>query len=49
MQRILAAAIGTALALCPLFSLADDAGNANTLRLYNWSDYIGEHTIADFE
>ncbi|MHC6227442.1 polyamine ABC transporter substrate-binding protein [Pseudomonas sp. X10] len=33
-------------------ALADGAGTAdasNTLRLYNWTDYIGETTLADFE
>lgn len=28
---------------------AAESNEANTLRLYNWSDYIGEETIADFE
>lgn len=28
---------------------ADDVNESNTLRLYNWADYIGEKTIANFE
>jgi len=28
---------------------ASDVNENNTLRLYNWADYIGEKTIADFE
>jgi putrescine transport system substrate-binding protein len=28
---------------------ATDVNENNTLRLYNWADYIGEKTIADFE
>lgn len=35
------------LASTPLSQAADDPGN--TLRIYNWADYIGEHTLADFE
>ncbi|QLG93800.1 polyamine ABC transporter substrate-binding protein [Pseudomonas yamanorum] len=35
------------LTLSSLSRAADDPGN--TLRLYNWADYIGEHTLADFE
>ncbi len=49
MYKPFAAILGTALALSPLLGQAADANGANTLRLYNWSDYIGEHTIADFE
>ncbi|MBT8766472.1 polyamine ABC transporter substrate-binding protein [Metapseudomonas boanensis] len=46
MRKTLVAALGTTLALLPALSPADDG---NTLRLYNWSDYIGENTLADFE
>ena len=28
---------------------ATDVNESNTLRLYNWADYIGEKTLADFE
>ena len=30
-------------------ALANEADTSNTLRLYNWTDYIGENTLADFE
>lgn len=30
-------------------ALATEADTSNTLRLYNWTDYIGENTLADFE
>lgn len=30
-------------------TLAGEADTGNTLRLYNWTDYIGETTLADFE
>ncbi|QEY62039.1 polyamine ABC transporter substrate-binding protein [Metapseudomonas lalkuanensis] len=46
MRKTLAAAFSATLILMPALSPADDG---NTLRLYNWSDYIGEHTLADFE
>ncbi|MDA8486186.1 polyamine ABC transporter substrate-binding protein [Pseudomonas resinovorans] len=46
MRKTLAAAFSATLILMPSLSPADDS---NTLRLYNWSDYIGEHTLADFE
>ena len=29
--------------------LATEGDTSNTLRLYNWTDYIGENTLADFE
>ena len=28
---------------------AAEVNDAHTLRLYNWADYIGEKTLADFE
>jgi putrescine transport system substrate-binding protein len=31
----------------PVFAAQEEG--ANTLRLYNWADYIGENTLADFE
>ncbi|MFC4861447.1 polyamine ABC transporter substrate-binding protein [Pseudomonas sp. JS3066] len=46
MRKTLVAALGATLILLPALSPADDG---NTLRLYNWSDYIGEHTLAEFE
>ncbi|MCY1273782.1 Putrescine-binding periplasmic protein [compost metagenome] len=46
MRKTLAAALGATLILLPALSPADDG---NTLRLYNWSDYIGENTLADFQ
>lgn len=36
------------MATIPALSHGTDAAS-NTLRLYNWSDYIGENTIANFE
>lgn len=45
MRTILMAALAT----LPLAVLGAEAGADKTLRLYNWSDYIGERTIADFE
>ncbi|HGA2317033.1 TPA: polyamine ABC transporter substrate-binding protein [Pseudomonas putida] len=30
-------------------ALANEADTSNTLRLYNWTDYIGENTLVDFE
>ena len=41
----------SSLLLAPLAAaaLAADDGAGNTLRLYNWTDYIGETTLADFE
>ena len=35
------------LASSPQSQAADDPGN--TLRIYNWADYIGDTTLADFE
>jgi putrescine transport system substrate-binding protein len=46
MRKTLVAALGATLVLLPALSPADDS---KTLRLYNWSDYIGERTLADFE
>ncbi|AYF85851.1 MULTISPECIES: polyamine ABC transporter substrate-binding protein [unclassified Pseudomonas] len=46
MRKTLVAALGATLILLPALSPADDG---NTLRLYNWSDYMGEHTLAEFE
>ena len=49
MYKSCAAILGTALLLSPLLGQAADADGGKTLRLYNWTDYIGEHTITDFE
>ena len=35
------------LASMPVSQAADDP--ANTVRIYNWADYIGDTTLADFE
>jgi len=35
------------LASMPVSQAADDPGN--TVRIYNWADYIGDTTLADFE
>ncbi len=32
-----------------LVQAAAEGDSSNTLRLYNWTDYIGETTLADFE
>jgi putrescine transport system substrate-binding protein len=48
MHKTIAAVLSAALAVLPALGHgAQPAGN--TLRLYNWSDYIGEKTIANFE
>ncbi|WP_397448001.1 polyamine ABC transporter substrate-binding protein [Pseudomonas sp. NA-150] len=47
-----ALAIVSGLILLPFAALthaAVDADDSHTLRIYNWADYIGEHTLADFE
>ncbi len=49
MQKTLAAVLSAALATLPALGHGEDAAGAKTLRLYNWTDYIGEHTVADFE
>jgi putrescine transport system substrate-binding protein len=48
MRKTFAAVLSAALAVIPALSHGADAPS-NTLRLYNWSDYIGENTIANFE
>ncbi len=44
-------AIGLLLVMClmSLCACSDRAGDDKTLNVYNWSDYIGDSTIADFE
>lgn len=37
------------LALAPLLAEATQARPVESLRLYNWADYIGEDTLAGFE
>ncbi len=49
MHKALAALLSAALATLPALSYGAQQASGNTLRLYNWSDYIGEHTIANFE
>ncbi|RON54487.1 polyamine ABC transporter substrate-binding protein [Pseudomonas frederiksbergensis] len=44
-----ALAILSSLLLFPLCSATHAAEADDTLRIYNWSDYIGEHTLADFQ
>ena len=44
MRRVLFAAAFAVLAVS-----GADAQNARTVNVYNWSDYIGETTLADFE
>lgn len=48
MHKAIATTLCAVLANMPLFSLANQPAT-NTLRLYNWADYIGEDTIANFE
>lgn len=48
MHKAIAATLCAVLANMPLFSLANQPA-ANTLRLYNWADYIGEDTLTNFE
>ncbi|RJG12718.1 polyamine ABC transporter substrate-binding protein [Pseudomonas cavernicola] len=49
MQKILAAVLSASLATLPKLSHSAESATGNTLRLYNWSDYIGEDTLANFE
>ncbi len=44
-RTLLGAALGLLLALAGPARAADD----KTLNVYNWSDYIGEHVVAEFE
>ena len=44
-----ALAVLSSLLLFPLCSATHAAEADDTLRIYNWSDYIGEHTLADFQ
>lgn len=37
------------LASAATVTVAAQEDTSNTLRLYNWTDYIGETTLADFE
>ncbi|MGH8433361.1 MAG: polyamine ABC transporter substrate-binding protein [Pseudomonas sp.] len=49
MQKTLAAIFSTLLVSIPAVSHSIEVADANTLRLFNWADYIGEKTLADFE
>lgn len=49
MHKTLATSLCAILSNLPLLALAETAPAANTLRLYNWADYIGQNTIANFE
>lgn len=44
----LAAVLSAAMAVAPLIQAAEPDGS-DTLRVYNWSDYIGENTLAEFQ
>lgn len=46
-KAVIALLSAVLLASTPLARAADDPDN--TLRIYNWADYIGENTLADFE
>lgn len=46
-KALIALFSATLLATTSLSQAADDPGN--TLRIYNWADYIGDTTLADFE
>ncbi|MEZ5831062.1 MAG: polyamine ABC transporter substrate-binding protein [Dongiaceae bacterium] len=48
-KRALMALAATTLAATALTSLSPDAHAKGELNIYNWSDYIGENTIANFE
>jgi putrescine transport system substrate-binding protein len=49
MQKTLAAVLSATLAVAPVVTHADGPTAGDTLRVYNWSDYIGENTLADFQ
>lgn len=48
MNKTFVAIFSMGLAFSPLTNAASET-KPNTLHLYNWSDYIGENTISDFE
>ncbi|MFP3519258.1 spermidine/putrescine ABC transporter substrate-binding protein PotF, partial [Pseudomonas sp. SIMBA_077] len=48
MRTAFPAMFGVVLALTTAWAQAGEPGD-KTLRLYNWSDYIGENTLAGFE
>jgi len=48
MRKALTSVLSVVLVAFPLLGHGAEPAS-NTLRLYNWSDYIGEHTIAGFE
>ncbi|MEX6502439.1 polyamine ABC transporter substrate-binding protein [Pseudomonas zhanjiangensis] len=49
MHNTLAALLSATLVAAPALSYGDEPAPGNTLRVYNWSDYIGENTLANFE
>ncbi len=49
MRKVLKVIGGLLLASGASLVQAEEVDSGNTLRLYNWTDYIGETTLADFE
>mgnify|MGYP006179777865 CR=1 FL=1 len=49
MRKVLKVIGGLLLASGASLAQAAEVDSGNTLRLYNWTDYIGETTLADFE
>ncbi|MEG1081982.1 MAG: spermidine/putrescine ABC transporter substrate-binding protein PotF, partial [Pseudomonas sp.] len=49
MRKALKVMCSLLLASAATATLAAQEDASNTLRLYNWTDYIGETTLADFE
>ena len=49
MRKVLKVMGGLLLASGASLAQAAEVDSGNTLRLYNWTDYIGETTLADFE
>ena len=48
MNVVMTAVIASSLAIAPAFATTVNAAQ-RTLNIYNWSDYIAEDTIANFE
>ncbi|MGH8484641.1 MAG: spermidine/putrescine ABC transporter substrate-binding protein PotF, partial [Pseudomonas sp.] len=49
MRKAMKVMCGMLLASSAMVTQAAEVDPSNTLRLYNWTDYIGETTLADFE
>lgn len=49
MKTFLSAVLATSLASLPLQGFSAEAPPSKVLHIYNWSDYIGENTLANFE